>query len=162
MVPPYYTLSEDNVFDLIVVGNGPSALALSARLKERYPHAIYTDVEQSRFLFLRKHANKVPAREHKTLRTIPSSATRDTVKPLLAGPKMLVLDKAGQGWFSSWRAQFKAFGINHLRSPMFFHSHPDPDALISYAHRTGRELQLKEIHGVVGKERSRHQVKRKR
>ncbi|KAL0958083.1 hypothetical protein HGRIS_000259 [Hohenbuehelia grisea] len=156
---PYLTVEESEFYDLVIIGNGPCALALSARLRERYPHPIYTDVEQIRFLFIRKHAGKISTRRHKTLspKTPPRSPSQRR-----RGLKMVSVGSSASGWLDSWRAMFRSFGISFLRSPMFFHSHPDPDGLIAYAHATGRENELKEIQGVVGKERSKHQVKRKR
>jgi hypothetical protein len=46
---------------------------------------------------------------------------------------------------------------------MFFHPDPkDVDSLVAYAWLKNRQGELKEISGVVGKERSIHQEKRKR
>lgn len=54
---------------------------------------------------------------------------------------LLVLDPAG-GWLDAWRANFRALGIEHLRSPVVHHPHPDPYALLGFTreHRRGSEL----------------------
>lgn len=52
--------------------------------------------------------------------------------------------------------------ITHLRSPMFFQPSPaDANALVAYAQRTGREKELAPICGVVGREFSKQQRKKK-
>jgi hypothetical protein len=62
-----------------------------------------------------------------------------------------------------WRGFFKGLRIETLRSPMLFHPSPaDVDALVAYARRVGGENELEPIHGVVGKELSKHQKKKKR
>jgi len=63
---------------------------------------------------------------------------------------------------SSWNEKFEDLGITHLRSPMFFHPDPrDRDGMLEFAVREGRQAELKEISGVVGKELSKHQRKKK-
>lgn len=55
--------------------------------------------------------------------------------------ELVVLDPAGR-WLASWRAAFDALGIEHLRSPVVHHPHPDPYALLNFARdrRRGTEL----------------------
>lgn len=49
-----------------------------------------------------------------------------------------------------------------MRSPMFFHVDPgDRDGMLAYAGETGREKELWELHGCVGKELSKHKKKKK-
>lgn len=63
---------------------------------------------------------------------------------------------------SAWNEKFDELGITHLRSPMFFHPDPrDRDGLLAYAVTAERQRELKEIQGVVGKELSKHQRKKK-
>ena len=63
---------------------------------------------------------------------------------------------------SAWDSKFSRLGISHLRSPMFFHPDPrDRDGLLEFAYKEGRESELKEITGVVGKSLSKHQRKQK-
>jgi hypothetical protein len=78
------------------------------------------------------------------------------------GIDVAVLDANGDKWMSSWDERFKGLGISHLRSPMFFHPDPrDRDGLLSFVYRKGREKELREIAGVVGKGLSKHQRKMK-
>lgn len=75
---------------------------------------------------------------------------------------MAVLDGSGEGWLSRWRTLFSTFGISHLRSPMIWHIDPQHrDALLSHAHFQGRDGELVEIKGCVGKEISKHHKKQK-
>jgi hypothetical protein len=49
-----------------------------------------------------------------------------------------------------------------LRSPMFFHPDPrDRDGLLEFTYKEGRESELVEISGVIGKSLSKHQRKKK-
>ncbi len=116
----------------------------------------YCDVEHQRFSFLRKHGASVQTRTHRDLKQSHRSSPRSVI------PRIAVLDQCGAHWMANWRAQFESFGITHLRSPMFFHGHPDIEAMQAYAHRMGREDELVEICGIVGQEKSKHQQKRKR
>lgn len=156
MRPSTVTVQPRDFYDIVIVGAGPSSLAMSARLREPYPTAIYTDVEHQRFSFLRKHGASVQTRTHRDLKQSHRSSPRSVI------PRIAVLDQCGAHWMANWRAQFESFGITHLRSPMFFHGHPDIEAMQAYAHRMGREDELVEICGIVGQEKSKHQQKRKR
>lgn len=63
---------------------------------------------------------------------------------------------------SAWNEKFDNLNIRHLRSPMFFHPDPrDRDGLLAFAYVNGRESELKEIQGVVGKELGKHNRKKK-
>ncbi|KAF8995731.1 hypothetical protein BDZ89DRAFT_1084584 [Hymenopellis radicata] len=159
MHPSTVTVHARDFYDIVIVGAGPSSLAMSARLREPYPTAIYTDVEHQRFSFLRKHGVSVQTRTHKDLKQ-PRRANASS--PRSFSPRIAVLDQCEANWMANWRAQFESFGITHLRSPMFFHGHPDIEAMQAYAHRMGREDELVEICGIVGQEKSKHQQKRKR
>ncbi|GAO50542.1 hypothetical protein SAICODRAFT_6041 [Saitoella complicata NRRL Y-17804] len=129
-------VESENFYDLIIVGAGPHALAVAARLYEETPSSLYTDVEHQRLHWLRRYSS-VPCRA-------------------CAPPRVLVLDRLG-GWMTQWDRQFKAYDIKHLRSPMFFHPDPrDLDSLVAYAETEGRQAELVEINGVVGKELSKH------
>lgn len=58
---------------------------------------------------------------------------------------------------------FASLEISHLRSPMFFHPDPhDRNGLLAYAHAAGKECECIEIAGCVGKEISKHQMKKRR
>ena len=154
--PPIRSIDSD-IYDAIIIGGGPSALAVAARLREPLPSALYTDVEHQRFHWLKKHGSHIRTRDHSSLKPC------DTARPFGNDLRLLVLDRSGDEFLSAWKALFKAFDISHLRSPMFFHPDPkDVDSLLAYACLNGRDGELKEIGGVVGKERSKHQEKRKR
>lgn len=75
---------------------------------------------------------------------------------------MKVLDSSGSGWLKSWRANFAALDISHLRSPMFFHPSPqDRDGLLAFAHETGRYGDCVEIANCVQKSMSKHRRKKR-
>jgi hypothetical protein len=62
----------------------------------------------------------------------------------------------------AWNKRFEILSITHLRSPMFFHPDPrDRDGMLEYAYRQGKESELREIKGVIGKSLSKHQRKQK-
>jgi len=147
---------ESAVHDVIIVGAGPCGLAVAARLCEATPSAIFTDEEHQRYHWLRKHKGKA---------SLKSSRGAGSVKPAHKTSckySMLVLDGTSNKWMSRWNQQFKTFEISHLRSPMFFHVDPaDRDALVSYTKENNRETDLKEIKNCVGKEMSKHQLKKR-
>ncbi|QRV85176.1 L-lysine 6-monooxygenase (NADPH-requiring) protein [Ceratobasidium sp. AG-Ba] len=172
-------------FDLVVIGAGPAALALVSRILESRPAALYTDQEHLYLHWLRKKQNTTII---KTRRTNRGNDRVISVSKTPPGPReecccggrmrILVIDKLGEGWMGLWDRQFRAFGIKHLRSPLFFHPAPaDLDALIAFAEREGRNHfgppsllfsstpssmpdpntpELIEIPGCVGAEVSKH------
>jgi hypothetical protein len=84
-------------------------------------------------------------------------------KGIFTAEDILVLDKTGEGFMQQWHNQFDAVKIPHLRSPMFFHPDPlDIDSMVAFSHSNGRQEELMEIHGVVGREVSKHQQKKMR
>lgn len=75
----------------------------------------------------------------------------------------VVLDGTGDQWMTRWNNAFRALEIKQLRSPMFFHVDPgDRDGMLAYTQETGREEDLWEISGCVGKEMSKHKKKKKK
>lgn len=73
-----------------------------------------------------------------------------------------VLDSTSTNWMERWNRAFRTLEIQQLRSPMFFHVDPgDRDGMLAYTQETGREKDLWEISGCVGKELSKHQKKKK-
>ncbi|EEQ40921.1 hypothetical protein CLUG_05048 [Clavispora lusitaniae ATCC 42720] len=150
---PVPDILSDNFFEVIIVGGGTCGLAVAARLCENTPAAVFTDDEHQRFHWLRQRNG----RQMKNGKRQYESASQ--LKP----HEILVLDAVADRFMGQWDAQFGACQIPHLRSPMFFH--PDPgniDAMVAWAHQTGRESELKEIPNVVGRELSKHQQKRMR
>lgn len=74
-----------------------------------------------------------------------------------------MLDAEGKEWLTRWNRLFAAFRISHLRSPMFFHPDPgDRDSLLAFAHEQARSGELEEIAGCVGKEISKHRMKKRK
>ena len=51
----------------------------------------------------------------------------------------------GHPWLAEWHKRFEALGIKWLRSPAKAHPGAYEDALIEFAHRTGRASELRDI-----------------
>jgi hypothetical protein len=163
MPPPVFTESTTTTLpplhDILIIGAGPSGLAVAARLREHTPSALYTDEEHRRFHWLRKHAGASSVKDRRTGRV----RTATTLNSHPGERDLLVLDAEGKDWMTRWHALFAVFRIQHLRSPMFFHPCPsDRDSLLAFAHETGRTSELEEIAGCVGKELSKHKQKKRR
>ncbi|KAI8628180.1 hypothetical protein F5Y19DRAFT_144452 [Xylariaceae sp. FL1651] len=149
-----------HVRDVIIIGAGPSGLAVAARLSEDMPAANFTDDEHQRFHWIKQHRSHSSVKNRKngsdTPRTTPPFSTVHTNLDLLA------LDAAGSHWMQKWEGLFETFNISHLRSPMFFHVDPaERDGLLSYAFANGRDDELRELLGCVGKELSKDQRKKR-
>ena len=94
--------------DLVVVGGGPHAVALVTRILTR--GEVLTDANGP-LTGYRKSPKDV--RRHLFRTPVDESLKRSIV----------VIDKSG-GWMLNWQRQYRAFGIEHLRSPESLH--PDP------------------------------------
>lgn len=143
---------------LLVVGAGPHALALCARLAEPHPAALYTEAEHARLSWLRQGRNKLASVRASSGRRL--APPRPQPRPQgLAGVQ--VLDSTSSDWAGRWHAFFEKLELRHLRSPMLFHPDPsDADALVGFARKEGREEELLEIRGVVGREGREKEKKR--
>lgn len=148
------------VYDVLIVGAGPCGLAVAARLREPTPSALFTDEEHDRYHWIRKHTAQSSIKNSKTGHIRKSSTSH---RHPSQQPSMVVLDSSGNRWMSQWKRLFATLEISHLRSPMFFHPDPhDRDGLLAYAHAAGKECECIEIAGCVGKEISKHQMKKRR
>jgi len=146
------------VHDVLIVGAGPSGLAVAARLKERTPSALYTDEEHQRYHWLAKHGPRSSVKNRRNGRTKCASQDNANAGKLAT----LVVDSSSDKWMGKWHRLFAALELSHLRSPMFFHPDPrDRDALLAFAHAEGRGDELLEITGCVGKEISKHKKKKR-
>ncbi|KAM0083147.1 hypothetical protein ACKRZS_005093 [Fusarium odoratissimum] len=142
---------EEEIYDVLVIGGGPCGLAISARLHEHTPAALFTDEEHRRFHWISKYGNKMPL---KHVRSGKISPPKHAAKPQY---KMLVLDADSDTWMGRWNRLFKMYDISHLRSPMLWHVDPlDRDALLAHAYANDRADELVEIRNCVGKEVSKH------
>lgn len=152
------TIDDPVIHDVLIVGTGPSGLAVAARLNEPLPSAIFTDEEHSRYHWIKKHTGRLAVKNWRN-----GVVTQAKPKAKKTGPSVLVLDKeGGDGWMAAWNRRFRLLEIEQLRSPMFFHIDPlDRDALVSYASEKGRQNELLEIENCVGKERSKHSKKKR-
>ncbi|KAF4556887.1 Hypothetical protein D9617_1g087690 [Elsinoe fawcettii] len=156
----YNPTDAHGLYDVLIVGAGPCGLAVASRLREETPSAMFTDEEQQRYHWIRKHAGKMAVKNRRTQAT--RAATQNSVSERQRY-SMLVIDNSGSEWMAKWDRLFRIFEISHLRSPMFFHVDPrNRDGLLGYAHEQGREGELVEIGGCVGVERSKHQRKKDR
>lgn len=164
MIENSYDIYKEDFFEAIVVGGGTCGLAVAARLCEECPASIYTEDEHQRFQWLKQRGNKVNLvnRNISSKTKYKPSKNRYVLKKF-SPLEILVLDSKSDSFLGQWDSQFAACQIPYLRSPMFFH--PDPvniDGLISYSYLTKRdnEKDLMKIENVVGKEYSKHQLKK--
>lgn len=148
--------------DIIVVGGGTCGLAVCARLCEQCPGSIYTEDEHQRFHWLKQRGYQV----NLVNRNVSSNKSYKPNKHKYSQPyytlnDIMVLDEVNDKFLGQWNNQFSACKIPYLRSPMFFHLDPvNIDGLVSYTHTTNRNHELMEIENVVGKEYSKHQLKK--
>ncbi|CBQ73007.1 conserved hypothetical protein [Sporisorium reilianum SRZ2] len=166
--PPSSRLSQAGVdatahFDLVFIGAGPAALAVISRILETRPAALYTEDEHRHLHFTHRQRKPalIPSKVAKASKTSKASISRELQEQTRRGSKkrgkalwnvdsdnacpcdgrikILVIDKLGEGFLGLWRRNFRALGISHLRSPMFFHPDAsDFDALIAYANQQGQ------------------------
>ena len=180
------SIPESYFSPLVIIGAGPHALALAARLSEPRPAALYSDLEHARLAWLQREdrgrERRDPAARRKSVKghwparklVEPQTATLAGAGPALEpappaphaasppSPAIQVLDSSSSTWLGRWDSFFSGLAIEHLRSPMLFHPAPaDANALVAYAQREGREDELVPIKGVVGAELSKHQRKKR-
>lgn len=155
------------VHDIAIIGAGPCALAVAARMRETTPSALFTDVEHQRYHWIKRHRHRakiVPTKGRATNKRLLGDNSQKPYGLICEPPKfsMAVYDSSGGHWMAKWKSFFCAYDIQTLRSPLFFHVDPrDRDGLKAYAYAKGREKEMVELKGVVGKEISKHQMKKK-
>jgi len=150
------TIDTEDFYDVLIIGGGPHALGLAARLREPRPAALYTDIEHSRLAFLqRPGAVKLPRQPKKPYqlraphpnKLIGEEGDRHFNEESF--PRMLALDGSSSEWIGRWNGFFHHLDIPHLRSPMFFHPSPaDVDGLEAFARRMDREKECVDSGGV--------------
>jgi hypothetical protein len=158
----------NQVHDVIIIGAGPCGLAIAARLRETTPSALFTDAEHQRYHWIQRHKHRtrmVPTKGRATNQVLDDHGERDN-RPQTGGAcegtqcSIVVLDSFSDSWMAKWNALFRALEIKNLRSPLFFHPDPaDRNGLKGWAYSQGREREMVELKGVVGKELSKHLVK---
>ncbi|KAH8799766.1 FAD binding domain protein [Xylogone sp. PMI_703] len=156
------------IHDVLIIGAGPCGLAVASRMREATPSSLFTDIEHQRYHWLRSQKGRVPVlktrgrAQQKVLIEEDSSSTH-SANTEQSEYSLLVLDSTSSTYLGKWRKLFSALEIKTLRSPLFFHVDPqDRDGLKEYAYANGRIGEMVEIKGVVGKEKSKHQVKKER
>ncbi|EJP62720.1 FAD binding domain-containing protein [Beauveria bassiana ARSEF 2860] len=144
-------MTEQVIYDVIIIGGGVCGLAMAARLREQTPSALFTDEEHRRFRWIGKHGNRVSLKQTKSGK-IKTRRSRTG-----AGYNMMVLDSTSDQWLARWHYLFHTYEISHLRSPMLWHADPfDRDSLLAYTYENNRADELVEIRNCVGKEVSKH------
>ncbi|KAL9588277.1 MAG: hypothetical protein Q9203_002911 [Teloschistes exilis] len=157
------------VYDVLIIGAGPAGLAVAARLREPTPSSVFTDAEHDRYQWIKKYSGRMNLlpRQRDAQRSKCSSTCCRNLRDNATNcdeeeMNIKVLDSSGSKWLASWKNNFAALGISHLRSPMFFHPCPrDRDGLLAFTHETGRCGDCVEIANCVGKSMSKHRRKRK-
>lgn len=132
-------VSDDTVtLDLLVIGAGPHSLSLLSRLVDEDPDLL-TEKQRSHAMSKAKYArSKAAVREHLT-------KSYDATTHL---PKTLVVDSHGS-WMAQWAADFKAFGIEFLRSHQHMHCCPfDFQSLQVWGEEQGRSKELRAMEHV--------------
>ena len=128
--------TDETVLDLVVVGAGPHALSLIAKLAEPRVDP-NEEVPQNRTLFKQSNKGVIKARYdtepsasagsslEKDLRRFESRAfsTKQKKRTQEFLQRCMVLDANGE-WMSQWHKQFETLNIPMLRSPIS--AHPDP------------------------------------
>ncbi|RFU25589.1 hypothetical protein B7463_g10757, partial [Scytalidium lignicola] len=156
------------IHDVLIIGAGPCGLAVASRMREATPSSLFTDIEHQRYHWLRSQKGRVPVLKTKGRAQRKVLLEDDNISISPTNEKdlkysILVLDSTSSTYLGRWRKLFEALEIKTLRSPLFFHVDPqDRDGLKEFAYANGRVDEMIEIKGVVGKEKSKHQVKKER
>lgn len=148
------------IYDVAIIGAGPCGLAVASRLREFTPAALFTDDEHARYW---KRFNRPESIENERKKARRTCASNHGAIISQSERSLIVLDAQSSSWMSAWRERFGALHIDQLRSPLFFHPDPrDRDGLLAFSHFQDRMGELEEIPHVVGKEISKHRIKKSR
>ena len=131
--------SDTAALDVLVIGAGPHSLSLITRLALGGDADLLTEKQRSHVMSKAKYArSKAAVREH-------LKKTYDAQNLL---PKTMVIDSHGT-WMAQWAADFKAFGIDYLRSHQHMHCCPfDFQSLQVWAEEQGRGKELRAMKQV--------------
>jgi hypothetical protein len=103
--------------DLVIVGAGPHALTLLARILEENPGDLFA---------LSMPGFDQVSRQITSRRFMRKQSTTQRLDALLS--RIVVIDPSGT-WLTKWHTSFQQFAIEHLRSPVTVH--PDPTDAIA-------------------------------
>ena len=120
--PPQDPSTPVRVYDVCVVGAGPHGLAVLSAL----------------------HSTRTRMTDYQRERSFGSQVGGGKQEEG-SGLSVCVVDESP--WVAAWNERFKSLNIEWLRSPMMAHpSAFNEDALLTFARRTGREKEMKELN----------------
>jgi hypothetical protein len=109
VVQPIFSLDPSSFYDIVVIGAGPSSLAVVSRLLEERPAALYTDAEHARLEWLRRYGGKQALHTNRRGTHLTRARGPGTFEGAkwMREKRILVIDKHGDRWLSQWDAMFQ-------------------------------------------------------